>query len=547
MTARIAGTSPITLLMMVFVVIIALPILGVIGYSLSNLGTWETLSHLMSTVLGEIVLDTLLLCAMVSLGVCVIGVGTAWLTTAFTFPGRQLLSIALLLPLAMPAYVMAYAYTDFLQFAGPVQTWLRDTFALAPRGYWFPEVRSLPGAGWMFILVLYPYVYLLARASFVERSQTLYDAARTLGCGPWRAFWRVSVPLVRPAVAAGTALVVMETLADFGTVAYFGVTTFTTAIYRAWFNLGDRAAAAQMAVALLAFVVVLVVLERHSRGESRFHGTGQNVRGQAGRPLRGMTAAAAMLACAVPSALGFWLPAGILVHVWFAQGESSVDARYMHWMGNTMLLAGITAALAVALAVLFAHSVRTSGSRMQIWATRVAGLGYAVPGTIIAVGILIPVAALDNAIDAWARAWWGKGTGLLLVGTAGALIYAYLVRFYAVAAQTVEAGYARITPSMEQSARSLGLGAWQVLRRVHAPLLTRSMLAASLLVFVDVMKELPATLIIRPFNFDTLAVIAYQLASDERLAEAALPALSIVMVGIAPVVVLARAIGRSRG
>lgn len=547
MTGQRAGATSLTLLLLLFVMILALPLVGVVVYALSSLETWETLAHLVSTVLGEAVLDTVALCAMVAVGVCVVGVGTAWLTTACVFPGRQFFAIALLLPLAMPAYVMAYAYTDFLQFAGPVQTWLRETFSLLPRQYWFPEVRSLPGAGWMFIFVLYPYVYLLARASFVERSQTLYDAARTLGCGPWRAFWRVSVPLARPAVAAGAALAVMETLADFGTVAYFGVTTFTTAIYRAWFNLGDRQAAAQMAVALLSFVVVLIVLERRTRGESRFHGSGQNVRGQDGRRLHGVAALGAILACAVPSIIGFWLPAGILLQVWFAQGDAAVDVRYLHWMRNTVVLAGWTAGLAVLLAVVFAHVTRASGSRIQAWATRGAALGYAVPGTIIAVGILMPVAALDNAIDRWARDWWGTGTGLLLVGSAGALIYAYLVRFYAVAAQTVEAGYARITPAMEQSARSLGLGSWQVLRRVHAPLLTRSLLAAALLVFVDVMKELPATLIIRPFNFDTLAVIAYQLASDERLAEAALPALSIVLVGIAPVVVLARAIGRSRG
>ncbi|HEU4621215.1 MAG TPA: iron ABC transporter permease [Burkholderiaceae bacterium] len=527
----------------VFAALIALPVLGVLLNVLSAPQSAETLRHLATTVLPATVLDSLLLAVTVGIGAAAVGTACAWLTSVYTFPGRGVLSIALLLPLAMPAYVMAYAYTDLLQFAGPVQSWLRDTFNLAPRGYWFPEVRSLPGAALMFIFVLYPYVYLLARASFLERSQTMLDAARTLGCTPWQAFVRVGMPLARPAVAAGAALAVMETLADYGTVAYFGVNTFTTAIYRAWFSLGDRAAAAQLASALLGFVALLVWCEAQSRGNARFYAVGQSIKGPSPKRLTGWRVAAAWAACMTPVVLGFVLPVVTLIAL-LARSDISLDPRLLSWVRNSVVLAASTAALAAVLAVVLAHIARQRSTPLQRAAMRIAELGYAVPGAIIAVGILIPLAWFDNAIDAWAERWLGVNLGLVFTGSAIALVYAYLVRFYAVSAQTIEAGYAKITPAMEHSARSLGLRPWQVLRRVHVPLLARSVAAATLLVFVDVMKELPATLVIRPFDFDTLAVIANQFAADERLAESAVPALAIVAAGIGPVALLARAMRR---
>lgn len=526
------------------VVLIALPVLGVMGNVLFTPASWDTLRHLSTTVLWEAALNSLLLSLMVGIGVCCVGVCGAWLTTAFDFPGRRWLAHALLLPLAMPAYVMAYAYTDVLQFAGPVQSALRAATGWQLGDYWFPEIRSLPGAAFLFIFVLYPYAYVLARATFIERSQTMIDAARALGCNELSAFWRVSLPLVRPALVAGAALAVMETLADYGAVAYFSLTTFTTSIYRAWLSMGDRTAAAQLATGLMVLVVLVVFLEQRNRGRAQYYATGQNVKGQPPKRLRGWAAIVALVLCLFPVLVGFAVPAAVLLHMkWQASGWY-IDPRFMQWVMNTMTLGVITALFAVLLAVFTAYAARQRPDAWMRVAKRLASLGYAVPGAIIAIGILIPLARIDNALADAFRALWGWNSGLLLTGTIVALVYAYLVRFYAIAAQSVEAGYARITPAMEWSARSLGLGPRAVLWRVHAPLLSRSLLAAALLVFVDVMKELPATLVLRPFNFDTLAVVAYQFASDERLADAALPALAIVVVGLIPVLLLSKSLSK---
>ena len=525
--------------------LVAVPILSV-GSHVFVGGTGGTWAHLAATVLPDYIVTTLWLCLGVGLGVTLLGVGSAWLVTRHEFIGRAGFEWALVLPLAMPAYVMAYSYTDLLQYVGPVQTALREAFGWRRADYWFPEVRSTGGAVLMFVLVLYPYVYLMARTAFIERGGGMVEAARSLGLTPWQVFVRVSLPMARPAIAGGVALALMETLADFGTVSYFAVQTFTTGIYRAWFSLGDRVAAAQLALALLAFVIAVLALERISRGGSRFAESGLR-RGSSGRTaLQGGRALLAWVACAVPLIGGFVLPAGLLLHMALAEGDAQFGQRFLRLAGNSVLLSGLTAALAVALALLIAYAARVHQGAIMRWAHRVAGLGYALPGSVIAVGVLIPVTRLDHALSSLAQQWFGLQPGLLITGGIAALVYACLVRYLTAAMQAVDAGLAKVTPSMDCAARSLGHTPAQTLWRVHLPLLRGSMLTAALLVFIDVMKELPATLVMRPFNFDTLATQAYTLAADERLAEASTAALAIVAVGLLPMIVICRQIARGR-
>ena len=526
-------------------VLIAAPLLSVATHVFSG-GTSGTWSHLAATVLPDYVATTLWLCAGVGIGVAALGVGAAWLVTRHEFPLRAQFEWALVLPLAMPAYVMAYTYTDLLQYVGPVQTALREAFGWRRADYWFPDVRSTGGAVVMFVLVLYPYVYMLARTAFIERAGGLVEVARAMGLTPWQGFLRVSLPLARPAIAAGVALALMETLADYGTVSYFAVQTFTTGIYRAWFSLGDRVAAAQLALALLAFVIGVLVLERLSRGRSRFHDTTLRRGNVARRRLQGAKALAALLACALPLLLGFLLPAGLLLDMALTDGDAQFGARFLLLARNSVLVSGLTALAAVALALLIAYAARSHAGLATRWAHRVAGLGYALPGSVIAVGVLIPVTRLDHAIAALLRETLQVEVGLVFTGGIAALVYACLVRYLTAALQAVDAGLAKITTHMDDAARSLGHGPAETLRRVHLPLLRGSVLTAALLVFIDVMKELPATLVMRPFNFDTLATQAYTLASDERLAEASTSALAIVAVGLLPMMILCRQIARGQ-
>ncbi len=536
--------SPLSISALALAFLVALPVLAV-GMNLFTGGTSDTWRHLSQTVLGDYVLNSLWLCVGVGIGVAAMGTGAAWLVTLHDFPGRRVAEWALLLPLAMPAYVLAYAYTDFLQFVGPIQSALRETFGWSKGDYWFPDVRSLGGAIVLFASVLYPYVYLLVRTAFLERAGSMAEAARVLGLSPGQAFWRVILPMARPAIAAGVALALMETLADYGTVAYFAVATFTTGIYRAWFSLGDRVAAAQLAACLLGFVVLLLAVEQTSRGRARYHGSASQQRNRR-RPLVGLRARMAQVACLIPILVGFLIPGGLLLRLAFETGDAQFGTRFVLLARNSLLVAGITAVLAAALALLLAYTARR-GERLPDLARRIVGLGYAVPGSVIAVGVLIPVTRLDHLLAGWWEHVSGINPGLLLTGSLAALIYAYLARFLAIALQTMEAGFSRITPSMESAARSLGSGPAETLRRVHLPLLRGSMLTAGLLVFVDVMKELPATLVMRPFNFDTLATQTFTLASDERLAEASTAALAIVIVGLIPIIVLARQIATGRG
>lgn len=522
--------------------VVALPILAVALSVLQPAG--GAIAHLAETVLAEIVLNTLGMMVMVGAGTAIIGVGTAWLVTMCRFPGSRVLEWALLLPLAVPAYIIGYAYTDAMAFAGPIQGALRALFGWSRGDYWFPEIHNLPGVSLMLTLVLYPYVYLLARAAFLDQSTCVLEAARTLGASPWSACVRVGLPMARPAIAAGVALALMEALADFGTVQYFGVTTFTTTIYRTWFGLGDRVAAGQLATGLLGLVLLLVAIEFIARRGRRFGVGGRRHRSIAPLSLGNRAAFGAMLACGLPVLLGFVLPVAALIRLHGVDGDPLLSARFLGFARNSFVLAGAAALIVVTAAALVAYAGRLAPGPATTTAIRVASIGYAVPGTVIAVGILTAMGALDNALDSWTRARFGQGTGLLLSGTAVALLYAYLVRFLAVAAGPVESGLHKIPPSLDAAARTLGASVGNVARTIHAPMLRRSLLTAGLLVFVDVLKELPATIIVRPFNFDTLAIRVYNLASDERLAQASTGALVIVAIGIVPVIILTRMIAR---
>ena len=516
---------------------LALPIVSVLSSVFG--GTGDAWSHIASTALPRYVGNTLVLLLAVAAGVISMGVMSAWLVTAYRFPGRDTLEWALMLPLAMPAYVMAYAYTDWLQFTGPVQTALRGLTGWQAREYWFPEIRSLWGAAAMLALALYPYVYLIARTAFHDLPRSAIEAGRLAGSTAWGAFYRVALPLARPAIVAGASLALMETLADFGTVSYFAVEVFTTGIFKAWLSMGDRVAAAQLSACLLGFVVVLLALERASRGRAAYYAIGSRRPGRV-HTLSAAPAALALAACAAPVVFGFALPALLLVDLAWGERGAYLSQRLVSLIGNSFGIAGVTAAAAVVLGLLMAYAARITRSRLVTGVNRVVALGYAVPGAVIAVGVLVPLGRLDNAVADWLEQFLEVKAGLLLTGTVAALVYAYLVRLLAVALQTTEAGLAKITPSMENAARSLGSSALGTLARVHIPLLAPSLATAALLVFVDVLKELPATFALRPFNFDTLAIEAYNLAKDERLAEAAVPSLVIVAVGLLPVIYVTR-------
>jgi iron(III) transport system permease protein len=492
------------------------------------------LREMASTVLPDYVGTTLLLCLLVTLGVALVGLSTAIVVTLFEFPGRRVLEWALLLPLAMPAYVVAYAYTDFLQFSGPLQTGLRS--ALGLQGRVFPEVRNVAGAAWVFTFTLYPYVYLLARTALGERTVHLMEAARLMGAPLRRRMREVALPLARPAVAAGVALALMETLADFGVSSYFGIQTFTAGIYKAWLSMDNRIAAAQLATLLLVLVAVLLGLERRAQHRMRFAVTKGARAGSADAQtvrLVGRQRIGAWLLCGTPILMGFVLPILFMLRPLSADWGALPWSRFGEWAFNSMRLAAMTAALAVAVALMLAFSVRRSDHWAVRAAAQLASLGYAIPGAVVVVGLLLPVGWLQ----AWAPAWQ---VGYWVTATAVGIVWAYLVRFCAVALQALQSGYARLPLSLDESARMLGASGLQTLARVHWPLLHRSVAVAALLVFVDVMKELPVTLVLRPFNSDTLAVVAYQLARDERLGEAALPCLALVLVGLIPVILLSR-------
>lgn len=527
---------------------IAIPILVVAAFMF--VPAWDVWAHLATTVLPNYLFNTLILVLGVSGLVLSIGVSTAWLVSMYDFPGRRLFSWTLFLPLAMPAYIIAYTYTGMFDFAGPVQSFLRDTFEWTRNDYWFPQLRSVGGAAFMLGLVLYPYVFLVSRAAFTEQSVAALEVGRTLGRSPFRVFWEIALPLARPAIVAGLALALMETLSDFGTVQYFAVDTFTTGIYRTWLGLGEPAAAAQLAALLMVFVFSLLALERYNRGKRKYHHTGGRYQEIRRAEIKGIKALIASFACFMPIFLGFLLPVGWLLNKSFIYPETVFNAEFPLLLLNSVGVAitASIAALLIAMFLIYAKHQSRSSARFGLrrLSVRVAAMGYAIPGPVLAVGILIPFGFIDNGVDAFMRQHFNISTGLILSGTLFALMFAYVVRFLAVSLGTVEASVEKITPSMERAATTMGVVGFAQLRRIHIPIISGSMMTALLVVFVDVLKELPATLIMRPFGFETLAVRAYELASDERLAEAAGPSIAIVMAGIIPVVVLSRAISKSR-
>ncbi|MFQ5520226.1 MAG: ABC transporter permease [Candidatus Methylomirabilia bacterium] len=514
--------------------LVATPIL-VVASSLA-MPAVEIWAHLWETQLAELVWNTLTLVVGVGVGVLILGTGLAWLVTMYRFPGQAVFEWLLVLPLAIPAYVIGFVFLAIFDYSGPVQSWLRSLFGA---DVWFPEIASYGGVTLVMTLVLYPYVYVLARTAFLEQSAGTLEAARALGAGPLTIVRKVAIPLARPSIAAGVAFALMEALADFGTVAIYGYSTFTVAIYHVWFNMFARGAATQLASVLMLFTVGLYVLERARRGRARFYQT--EARSQRALPtkLRGWRAWAASGIAGLVVLVAFVVPVVQLL-LWTLR-ETESEARYPEFLLTTLALAAITAALAVGAAVVLAYGVRLSRSRLVALFARVASMGYALPGSVIAVGVLAPLAFFDHALDAMLQRTVGISSGLLLTGSMGGLIFAYLVRFLAVSTHTVEASLVKITPSMDMAGRSLGVGTSGVLWRIHLPLIRGGLGAAAILVFVDVMKEMPATLLLRPFGYDTLAVRVWQLTSESLWEAAALPALTIVAAGVLPVIVLMRA------
>lgn len=509
--------------------------------------TNENWTHIAETLLSEYIINSLILMFGVSIGTLLIGVSTAWLITQYDFFGSRILHWALLLPLAMPAYIIAYTYTGLLDFAGPVQEILRPLFGMAFMRNWFPEIRSLGGAILMFSLVLYPYVYLLARSAFASNSQAIIDTSKTLGANPVKIFFKVALPMARPAIIAGLTLALMETLADFGTVEYFGIPTFTTGIYRTWTGFGDTTTTAQLSLLLLAFVVALMAVEYWSRRQAKYFSHAQKGTKAIKSLLTGKKAFFAFSICFLPIILGFIIPALQLLNWSIMTADTSFNSEFFTLMWNSFYLAFFTAIIAVTIALLLGYSKRIQKHKLIEFLVKLTTLGYAIPGTVIAVAVMIVFTSVDHALDSFMDEYFNISTGLLLSGSLFILIFAYTFRFLSVSMQTIDSGLERIKHSMEESALSLGATRWKVLTKIHFPLLSTSLLTAFLLIFVEVLKELPTTLILRPFNFNTLSVRAYEMASDERLADAGLPALLIVLTGLIPVIILSRIIGKSHG
>ncbi|MEO1846033.1 MAG: iron ABC transporter permease [Pseudomonadota bacterium] len=546
MLRRMTRFSPWTLGTVMLALLAVTPVVTVVWLAVHpSDDIWQ---HLLDTSLSVYLSNTLLLMLGVGVSVLLTGVATAWLVTMCRFPGRGMFEWLLIFPLAIPAYVIAYAYTDLLEYAGPVQMVLRGLFGWSsPRDYWFPEIRSLWGAMILMGVVLYPYVYLLARAAFLEQSVNVLEVSRVLGRGPWHTFYSISLPAARPAVAVGVALALMETLNDYGTVDFFAVRTMTAGLIDVWLGMGSLAGGAQIATTMLVFVIALITLERISRRHQKvYQQSSTRFRALPAYHLTGWRAFAAGGLCAIPVTVGFVIPVAVLSYLALLYFEDSWTSEFRTYALNSLTLSSIAALLALGVALFIAYSRRLGGGRLLGVAARVASLGYAMPGAVLAVGTVVPFAAFDNSVDAFLRAHLGISSGLLLSGTVVAVLFAYVVRFLAVALGQIESSLEKVSPSMDMAARTLGYRAGQTLLRYHVPLIRGGMLTAVMIVFVDCMKELPATLLLRPFNFETLATHVYQFASDEMLGEAALGSLTIVMVGLIPVLVLSWMISRSR-
>lgn len=507
----------------------------------------DTWPHLIENVLPGAVRRTLGLMLGVGVLTLLVGTGTAWLVTMYRFPGRRYFQWLLLLPMAMPTYIIAYCYLELLDYSGLVQTWLRDVFGWRnAQDYWFPDIRSLGGAIFFMSAVLYPYVYITARASYLAQSICVIEASRTLGHSASETFWQIALPLARPALAAGVALALMETLNDIGAVEFFGVGTLTVAVYDTWLDRGSLAGATQIACVMLVFVFALLAIERALRAGRRFHHTTGKYRDLPEDVLASGKGALAALACALPLIVGFVLPAGVLVSDAVAHVSSGLSPVFWRAAANSLGLSLAAAVFGVCFAVVLAYGRRQTRSKLVHVASLVPAVSYAVPGTVLAIGLLIPLAGLDNRLDAAMRDMFGVSTGLLLSGTAFAIVLAYTIRFLAASLGAVEAGLSKISGNIDAASRTLGASVSEMLWTVHLPLLRPALGAAAMLVFVDSMKELPATLLLRPFNFDTLATQVFTLASLYRYEEAGLSALTIVLVSLAPVLLLHGIITKSR-
>ena len=520
-------------------ILVLAPILSIAWIALTpSENIWP---HLIATVLPRYLATTLQLMLGVAVLTAAMGTGAAWLVSQYRFPGRDWLAWALLFPMAIPAYVAAYALVDVLDYAGPVQGALRTTFGwTSARDYWFPETRSLPMAVLVLSFALYPYVYLLARAAWREQSGATYDIARALGCGPWAMFLRLGLPLARPAIAAGVALALMETVADYGTVHHFGVQTLTTGIFTTWLDGGNAGGAAQIAGVILMLILLLVGMERLGRGRARFHRPGRATRPVVVQPILGPRRWLATGLCLIPFAGGFLLPVSVMLTYAAQAPEGWLAPGLLSALGNTLVVGGLAALATVGAALLLVYALRMASSRLVQWVLPVTLLGYAAPGAVLALGLLIPLAALDHRLADAVLALTGWDPGLMITGTAFALGLAYLVRFFGIAQGAIDAAYGRVTPSLALAARSLGRTPGGALTSVYLPLMRGSVVTAVLVVFVDCVKELPATLLLRPFNYNTLSTRVYELASLERLSEAAPAALLVMAVGLIAVAVVAR-------
>ena len=537
---RNSGTPGFTLAAILFAAIVVSPIVALI--SIASEGSGDLWPQLAAYVLPSAAINTATLLLGVGVLTSIIGVGTAWLIATTEFPGRKFFDWALLLPLAIPTYILAYAYLDIVHPLGPIQSALRSLFGLSdPRALNFTEIRSMGGVIFLLGFVLYPYVYLAARASFLMQNATALEAARILGAGRFEILFRVALPLARPAIVVGITLALLEALNDIGATEFLGVRTLTIAIYSTWLNRSSLPGAAQISLFMLALVMALFLLERWARRHQQFAGGNKRTQPPAPVRLSGLKALGAFAACALPLTIGFLTPfAYLLDQATRKLASGGISPMLLRETLNTLFYAGIATAVTLATGLVIAYALRSDKSGLATPASRIASIGYAIPGTVLAVGLLWPLAAFDNAVDAALRQWFGISTGLLISGSGGALVLAYTIRFLAISINGVEAGYAKISMNVDHAARSLGESSLGTLRKIHLPMLRPVFGAAAILVFVDCMKELPATLMLRPFGVETLATHIYAEAVRGTYEDGAVAAILVVLAGLLPVLMLAR-------